>query len=148
MGNIAGWICASCNAGEEFFMGGGMGGSDDPVVADRAREGLLGPAMKALLGEGIPEGWSVFQENCFYECRCCGAVIPGKTFLIDDRSGCWLVFHDEPAACEKCGNALDSWDEKVPLTEREIEHRCEMRMREGCSECGGRNILGQHGCWD
>lgn len=143
-----GWQCQDCNSCEVFYCGGGMLSFNEPAVVELAEEGKFGPAMKMLLGKGIPEGWTVCRENCFYECCDCSGTIGGGTIRIDDGSGGWLIYYDEPSACEKCGNVLFLWSEKVPLSEREISARCDRRVDEGCPECGGKNVLLQMGNWD
>lgn len=148
MGSIAGWQCGACGSGEEFYCGGGMFSFNEPAVVELAGDGRFGPAMKSLLGDGIPEGWTVYRESCFYECRDCGGTIDGGTIRIDDGSGGWLIYHDEPDVCGRCGYQLHMWDERVPLSEREIAARCDRRIEDGCPECGGKNILLQMGCWD
>lgn len=148
MGSIVGWRCEDCGSGEMFYCGGGMLSFNEPRVAEGSRVGVYGPAMKALLGDGIPSGWTVISERCFFACSRCDSIIEGETFTIDDGSGGWLVYYDEPSACEKCGNVLISLDEKIPLSEREITARCNKRVEEGCPECGGKKCSFEWGCWD
>ena len=148
MGEIAGWQCDDCGASEEFFCGGGMFSFNEPRVVEGAKEGAYGPAMRALLGDGVPSGWTVSSERCFFACGGCGSIIEGESFTIDDRSGGWLVYHASPGVCGKCGHFPDFWDERVPLTDREIAVRCDRRAEEGCPECGSKNVLLQMGCWD
>lgn len=56
MGSIIGWHCEDCGVGESFNCGGGMMGFNEPAAVENSKDGTFGPAMKRLLGDGIPEG--------------------------------------------------------------------------------------------
>lgn len=149
MGSIIGWRCEDCGAGESLYCGGGMGWIDEPAVAEGSSEGAFGHAMERLFGDGIPKGWSVFRVNEHYLCPNCGGVIRGGGFRIDDGSGAgWLDFHLEPDACEACGCALAFWDDRMPLSERELARHCEDIAKNGCPKCGGKNVSVEFGNWD
>jgi len=148
MGEYMGWRCADCGAGEGFRSGGGMLSFNDPELVDRAKAGELGPAMQVLLAEGIPQGWTLFNESAFYPCPGCGGVIAGGVVRIDDGSGNWLVFHAAPDACGECGYELLHWDERVPMGESELASRCAERVEAGCPECGGKNVVLESMDWD
>ncbi len=140
MGSMYGWHCEECGAGDEYYCGGGFLSFNNPEVVELSKSGDYGPAMKALLGNGIPEGWTVFGESVFYLCPNCGDVIPGDTLRIDDGSGCWLTFHTEPEPCPSCGEKLSSWEDKVPMRERELSARCESYFENGCPKCGSKKV--------
>ena len=148
MGSMINLHCEDCGAKESFFAGGGMMFYNEPAVVEASKSGDFGNAMKALLGNGVPEGWTVFRENAFYLCPNCGGVISGGTLKIDDGGSGWLVYHAEPDACESCGGEPVFWDDKVPMSERELIARCEERSEKGCSKCGGRHVSLSMGNWD
>lgn len=148
MGSIIGWHCSDCGAGESFYCGGGMMGFNEPAAVEHSKDGTFGPAMKRLLGDGIPEGWTVFAENVFYRCPNCDGVISGGALRIDDRSGGWLTFHIKPDVCETCNEELIFWDDKVPMSESELLARCEGYVESGCPKCGGTNVSVDAGNWD
>lgn len=148
MGSIIGWHCNDCGSKESFFCGGGMLGFNQPSVVERSKNGTFGPAMKQLFGGGIPKGWTVFTENAFYRCPHCDSVIESNTFRIDDDHGGWLVYHMKPKACETCKEELFFWDDKVPMTEKELRARCRKYSDNGCPKCGGKNISIDWGEWD
>lgn len=148
MGEMLGWRCEACGAGESFMLGGGMMGFSNPGLAEQAKAGDFGPAMQRLWGDGIPEGWDVFRENAYYLCPDCGDLIEGSVFRIDDGSGGWLVFHVKPDACPSCGEELIFWDDKVPLCDCKIEERCRGFAVGGCPACGGTDVSLVNGCWD
>ena len=148
MGSMINLHCEDCGAKESFFAGGGMMFYNEPAVVEASKSGDFGNAMKALLGNGVPEGWTVFRENAFYLCPNCGGVISGGTLKIDDGGSGWLVYHTEPDACESCGGEPVFWDDKVPMSERELIARCKERSEKGCSKCGGRHVSLSMGNWD
>ena len=148
MGDFVGWHCDNCGAEESYYMGGGMLGFNDPEVVKLAQAGKLGPAMKALLADGIPDGWTLFNERVFYSCPKCKNVIAGQTVRIDDASGNWLVFHIAPPACSKCGEGLAYWDDKVPMTLADLHGRCNAFVEEGCPSCGKKSVVVDSGSWD
>ena len=148
MGSFAGWRCKSCGAHEEFSCGGGMMGLNNPAVVEQARKGELGPAMKALLADGIPEGWMLFEERAYYRCPECDGAIEGTTVRIDDRSGNWLVYHLEPPACAKCGEKLMFWDDKVPMSFDALLARCKSYAENGCPTCRSKDVELDLGNWD
>ena len=148
MGSIIGWHCEDCGAGESFYTGGGMMFYNEPAVVEVSKSGDFGEAMKALLGDGIPEGWTVFRENAFYLCPNCGGIISGGTLKIDDGGPGWLVYHTKPDACASCGEELVFWDDKVPLSGDELIRRCEGYSENGCPKCNGRHVLPSMGNWD
>ena len=75
MGCLLEWCCRDCGAGESFLCGGGFSDFNPADVVEQSRRGDFGPALKALLGNGIPKGWSVRRENSYYECPFCGGVV-------------------------------------------------------------------------
>ena len=148
MGQYVGWHCKKCGASNGFSIGGGMTGFNDPKVVEMAKSGELGTAMGTLLAGGIPEGWTLFNENVFYQCPECGGVVSGGAVRVDDGSGNWLVFHIEPEPCASCGGELEYWDDKTPLTRHDLFDRCvEIEMR-GCPECGEKAVELDAGNWD
>ena len=148
MGEYVSWHCSKCGEGESFSLGGGMLGFNNPEVLERAEKGELGPAMETLLANGVPEGWTLFNENAFYLCPSCEAVIPGGTVRIDDGSGNWLVFHEAPDACPSCGEELCFWDDKVPMSFGELRARCVKRSEGACPKCGAEAVELGFGSWD
>ena len=148
MGSMISWHCEDCGAEESFFTGGGMMFYNEPAVVEASKSGDFGNAMKALLGNGVPEGWTVFRENAFYLCPNCGGVISGGTLKIDDGGSGWLVYHTEPDACESCGEELVFWDDKVPLSDSELIKRCEEYSENGCPKCNGKHVSLSMGNWD
>lgn len=148
MGTGIGWKCKSCGVGETFMCGGGMMSLNEPEVVECSRDGSFGPAMKALLGDGIPDGWTVFRENVFYRCPGCDAIVPGGAIRIDDESGGWIVYHTKPGECPSCGEGLWLWSDRAPMSEDELLRRCEGYAREGCPECGGTDVEITTMYWD
>ncbi len=148
MGKLIGWECDDCGAREAFHCGGGMMGFSDPEVIEHSCDGSFGPAMKTLLGNGVPDGWSTYNEAVYYQCPNCDHIIPGGAVRIEDGSGSWLVYHIEPDDCEVCGEELAFWDDKVPLSEDELLKRCFQRSEEPCPKCGGKNVQLTLGDWD
>ena len=149
MGTMYGWHCEDCGAGKMFRCGGGFLSFNQPEVEELSSKGEFGPAMKMLFGDGIPNGWSTFRENVFYRCRRCGSVMDGAAYRITDtgKRG-WLVFYVEPDACPSCGQELMFWDEKKPMSEREISALCGEYEKNGCPECGRKNVSPDGGFWD
>ena len=121
---------------------------NEPAVVEVAKGGDFGEAMKTLIGDGIPEGWTVFRENAFYLCPNCGSVISGGTLKIDDGGSGWLVYHTKPDACASCGEELVFWDDKVPLSGDELIKRCESYSENGCPKCNGKHVSPSMGNWD
>lgn len=148
MGNMYEWHCNECGANEEFYCGGGFLSFNDPDVVELSRSGAYGPAMKTLLGNGIPEGWTVFNKNAFYLCPGCGGIINGSVLRIDDRSGSWLEYHAKPEACPNCGEELVFWDDKVPMSENELVARCQGYAEKGCPKCGSKKVSTSFANWD
>lgn len=148
MGTIIGWRCEDCGARRGFALGGGRRSYNNPEVVEQSANGSLGPAMKKLLEEGIPDGWTVLRESAYYNCPKCGEVIGGATIRIDDGSGWWLTYHAKPDACESCGEELFFWPDKVPMSEKELLARCEHYVKNGCPACGGTNVSVDMANWD
>lgn len=140
MRSMLGWCCEDCGTGKTYMCGGGFMSFNESEVVELSKGGALGPAMRALLGDGIPEGWTVFRQNAFYECPGCGDVIWGGTIRIDDKGGGWLVYHAEPDPCPTCGEELVFWDDKVPMSERVLMDKCSKIVEQGCPECGGKGV--------
>ena len=115
----------------------------------RSKDGFYGPAMKRLLGDGIPEGWIVFEEHVFYRCPNCDGIIEGSAFKVDDgsRSG-WLTYYIKPDSCEACGEELAFWGDRVPMSDDELLTLCQKQVDDGCPNCGGENAQLLMGCWD
>ncbi len=151
MGNIIGWYCKDCGASESFYSGGGMLSFNDSDFVSRSKDGSCGPAMKRLLGDGIPEGWTVFEEHVFYRCPNpnCGGVIEGSAFKIADgsRRGC-LAYYVKPDSCEVCGEELAFWDDRTPMSDGELLALCQEHVDGGCPNCGSANVQLARGCWD
>lgn len=148
MGKMFGWRYGDCGAGESFHCGGGMLFFNEPEVVELSKKGDFGEAMKQLFRDGIPEGWTVFRENVYYLCPGCEGAIDGGTLRIKDGGPGWLVYHTAPSSCPSCGEELVFWDDKVPMSERDIAARCDGRAEEGCPKCGGRYVESTFGCWD
>ena len=148
MGSMIGWHCEDCGAEESFFCGGGMMYFNEHEVVDLAKNGDFGQAMKTLLGDGVPDGWTIFRENVFYLCPSCGDIISGGRLRIDDGGSGWLSYHTKPDACPSCGEELVFWDDKVPMNERELMARCEERSEKGCPKCEGKRVSLTIGNWD
>ena len=148
MGRMYSWHCEDCGAGESFCCGGGMMSFNDPAVVEESGNGSLGPAMKRLLGEGVPEGWFVFSSNEFYRCPNCGNVIEKRGLRIEDGGSGWLDYHVKPYTCGSCGEELAFWDDMVPMTEDELWLRCEGYATNGCPVCTSKNVTIDAGLWD
>lgn len=148
MGSIIGWRCEDCGARQGFALGGGRQSYNNPEVVEQSANGSFGPAMKRLLGEGIPDGWTVLRESAYYRCPKCGGVVRGGTLRIDNGTGWWLAYHTKPDACETCGEELFFWPDKVPMSEKELLARCEGYVESGCPKCGGTNVIVVAGAWD
>lgn len=151
MGKIIGWYCKDCGASESFYSGGGMLSFNDSDFVSRSKDGSCGPAMKRLLGDGIPKGWTVFEEHVFYRCPNpnCGGVIEGSAFKIADgsRRG-WLAYYVKPDSCEVCGEELAFWDDRTPMSDGDLLALCQKQVDDGCPNCGGANAQLLMGCWD
>ena len=149
MGSLFGWHCNDCGAGESFGCGTGMRPLLSHEIQEDAANGSLGPAMQRLFKDGIPEGWTVSRKNDYYLCPNCGGIIDGASLRIDDGSGAgWLDYHLEPEACKACGCELVFWDDHVPLSERELQRRCEDIAKAGCPKCGSKHVSVEFGNWD
>lgn len=148
MGTMIGWECEDCGARETFSCGTGMMGINDPELVRRAGDGSLGPAMKMLLGGGVPDGWYAYRENAYYECPECGAIIAGSSVRIADGSRGRLVYHARPDVCEACGEDFDFWDDTVPLSEDDLLNRCRCKVESGCPKCESRNARYFLANWD
>lgn len=144
MGSMAEWHCKDCGAGESFYCGSGMGGFNNPAVVEQAKDGTFGPAMKRLLGDGIPDGWFVFTENVFYRCLTCNDITNGSALRIDDGSGGWLTYYIQPDDCETCEELGDL----ELMSEDELFDRCKKYSDDGCPKCGGKHVALNFGCWD
>ena len=149
MGNIVGWFCKDCGAGNSFYSGSGMMSFNDSDFVLRSKDGFYGPAMKRLLGDGIPEGWIVFEEHVFYRCPNCDGIIEGSAFKVDDgsRSG-WLTYYIKPDSCEACGEELAFWGDRVPMSDDELLALCQKLVDDGCPNCGGETAQLLRGCGD
>lgn len=149
MGKIIGWYCKDCGAGNSFYSGSGMLSFNDSDFVLRSKDGSCGPAMKRLLGDGIPEGWTVFEERVFYRCPNCDGAIEGSAFKIDDGGGSgWLAFYVKPDSCETCGEELVFWDDRIPMSDSDLLALCQKQVDDGCPNCGGANAQLVKGCWD
>lgn len=148
MGSMYGWHCEECGAKEEFYCGGGFLSFNNPEVVEMSSSGDYGPAMEVLLGSGIPDGWTVFNENVFYLCPECDSIIPGAALTIEDGSGSWLVYYNKPEVCPSCGEELSFWDDKTPIDEGVLWARCQRYVETGCPKCGGKKVTADLARWD
>ena len=149
MGSMYGWHCKDCGAGESFNTGGGFLSINRSDVVERAESGAFGPAMKALLGDGLPEGWDTFSETVYYRCPDCGGFMPGERIKIEDQSGNWLFFHVKPEACPSCGSESAPWgDDKAGVSSDELMSACMEHVENGCPKCGGKKVYPAFGHWD
>lgn len=148
MGRFFEWGCRDCGAGESFLCGGGFSDFNPPDVVEQSKRGDLGPALKALLGNGIPKGWSVLRENSYYRCPSCGEVVLGTLLQIEDGGNGRLEYHVVPDNCPSCGESLQTTERMTPLSEEELSARCEGFASAGCPKCGGKNVSVITGSWD
>lgn len=145
MGTMYEWRCARCGAGESFVCGGGMTNINEREVIRTAGEGGLGPAMARLLGQGLPNGWSVFRSWVYYRCPECDATYESMTLDVDDRSHGKLTYTAAPGPCPACG--VEAFDGS-PMGEDEIFERRMSRERNGCPACGCHEVSFSFGNWD
>ena len=148
MGKLMEWNCEICGTGERFRCGGGFLDMNDPELVMKAKSGNLGGVMEKLFGDGIPDGWTTFNEAVFYECPGCGTPVPGAAVLIDDGSGNWAVYHFEPEKCPSCDRKIAFWDDKVPMDDGKLLDRCIGFERDECPKCGAKAVKANFWNWD
>jgi rubrerythrin len=148
MGCLFEWRCRDCGAGESFFCGGGFSDFNPADAVEQSKRGDFGPALKALLGNDIPRGWSVLRENSYYECPFCGGVVLGTSLQIEDGSNGWLEYHAIPDKCPSCGESLQAGECMPPMSEGELSARCEGFASAECPKCGSKNVSTSYGSWD
>lgn len=148
MGRLFEWRCRDCGAGEGFLCGGGFSDFNPADVVEQAEQGDLGSAMKVLLGNGIPDGWTVQRENSYFECPSCGEVVLGISLKVDDGGNGWLEYHTIPEECPSCGESLRVGECVPSMSEEELSARCEGFVSAGCPKCGGKNVSASYGSWD
>ena len=147
MGMTIGRRCDACGAEQGFRLGAGWRQDLEGLVG-QAGSGDLGPAVRVLLGRGIPDGWNVFRERASYRCPSCDAVIPGEVVKLDDGGGCLLTIAMDPGPCPKCGEELVCLDDREPMGQGEVYERCEAVVRRGCPACGGADVSLTQMLWD
>lgn len=147
MGDVVGWHCGDCGAGEEFYLGGSMGSINEPEVVDLARSGAYGSLVRRLIGDGIPAGITVFRMNEYFVCPECGEMLPGGALRITGEDGVPVYSYAPPGPCPRCGSTLDFYDNQMPLREGEIVARCRKPVVEGCPDCGGRHVRQSGSFW-
>lgn len=147
-GEFVGWNCRECEANESFYYGIGTSLLNDDDFARMCDDGDYGPATRALLGDGVPEGWTVNEENAFYTCPKCGDVIQGSAIRIDDGSGSMLVAYADVPACGSCGEKPVFLEDMVPMSFAELTDRCKAISESKCPKCGADAVEMDMGNWD
>lgn len=149
MGSGSGWRCKKCGAGEEYWTGYGMASCNVSATRERIERGELGDVAKHLLSDDFPFEVSTIDEVVFYRCRSCEKLVEGMNIRFC-AAGEWqdLVLHVPPEKCPECGMEFSGVDECTPVSEGEIEARVESIMREGCPQCGSKDVDPTMVLWD
>ena len=149
MGSGNGWRCKNCGAGAEYWTGYGMASFNVSETRERIERGELGNIAKHLLSEDFPLEINTIDEVAFYRCHSCEALVEGMNVRFFAKGGSQdLVLHVPPEKCPKCGMEFSSVDECTPVSDGEIETFVESIMREGCPECGSKDVEPTMVLWD
>ncbi len=149
MGSGSGWHCRKCGAEEEYWTGYGEASCNVSETRERIARGDLGEIAKALLSNDFPLEVNIIDETVFYRCCSCEALVEGMNVRFFARGGSQdLVLHVPPEKCPECGTEFFGVDECTPVSDGELFARVERIIRDGCPECGSKDIEPVLTRWD